>query len=160
MVNNKINRILIGIVIIFVFTLCSCNGKPDIQIFSNIQQCKSAEILKSDNAKITIYDFPTSDKHLKEIKYQDFFACNYVCESFSFELCAYEFFSAETAMQYFENATSKKNDPNPTFLDSTGMNNFTRIVVKGNKAYNVSCKKDDEEKVIEFLNNWFDEKVF
>ena len=161
MLTNNIKKYIIFLIMIFsLLNLCSCKThEVDVHIFSNIDECKSIKNLKSDDAKITIYDSPKKDNSLKKLEYEEWFGCKYNSENFSFELFAYEFASSEIAMEYFENDTGKDSDPNPTFTDSTGTFHYERIAVSENKAYTIYCKSKDKEKVIEFLNNLFSEEI-
>ena len=138
----------------------SCKDiEPDLHIFSNMEDCKNIENLKSEDAKVKIYDSPKVDKDLKKLVYQDFFGCEYKSDDFSFELFAYVFENDDIAMDYFENVTGKVNDPNPTFLNSAGMFTYERIVINYNKAYRLTCKNTNKEKVIEFINICFSTEV-
>ena len=157
MLHNKA-KLTVSFLLIFLllFSLCSCRTfEIDVNIFSNIEECKDIENLKSDNADVEIYDSTMEDKYLKNLKFQGSFGCKYTSDDLTFELFAYEFSSVDMAMSYFKNSTGKGNDPNPTFSDSSGAFLFERIVIKENKAYAVRCKKDEKEKLIDFLNSWF-----
>ncbi len=157
MSHNKANRIIcFSLIFILLLSLCSCrNFEIDVHIFSDIEECKNITNLKPDNDVVEIYDSPKGDKYINKLEFQDFFGCKYISDDFSFELFAYEFYSSDIAMSYFQNATGKKNDPNPTFSTVSGIGFYRRIVVSDSMAYTVYCKNSDSEKVVDFLNSWF-----
>ena len=155
MVHNRFNKFIVFLTILLLFlNLCSCKTiEVDVHMFSSIEECQNIKSLKSNN--VEIYDFPTGDKYLKKLKFEEWFGCKYNSDDLTFELFAYVFSSNEHAMNYFQNVTGKVNDPNPTFLSSAGMSSYSRIVVSENKAYVVYCKKNAKENVIKFINSWF-----
>ena len=156
MPNKRNKHIVICITLFFLFSLCSCkNFELDVHIFSNIQECQSIEKVQDKSAVVTRYDSPIRDEYLKDLQFEDFYGCKYDSNDLKFELFAYAFPSNDVAMSYFENVTGKTNDPNPTFSSSSGMVSYIRVVVNENMAYTVNCKKEYEEKVIEFLNGCF-----
>ncbi len=159
---NKTCVFLIFLVAIScVLGLCSCkNIQVDVHMFTNMQECQNILNFKSDTADIKIYDSSTEDDHIKDLKYEEFFGCKYICEELSFEIFAYSFSNSELAMDYFKNVTGKKNDPNPTFSDNSGGKFFNRVVVSDNKVYNVRCGKKCKESVIDFLNGVFSIELF
>lgn len=147
---------MLCVVFLILLNLCSCKTENlDIHMFANLEECQRIKNMVIDNAEVIIYTSPVKDEFLKELEFREWFGCEYVSENLSFELLAYEFSNNDIAMTYFKNATGKKNDPNPTFCDSTGMRYFTRIVVVDNMAYTICCKKSNKENVVEFLNSWF-----
>lgn len=157
LLHNGFNKLLSFCLIFFLLlNLTSCKTtEVSVQIFSNIEECKNIETLKSNDADVDIYDSPFEDKSLKDLKYKKFFGFNYISENLSFELFAYEFSSSDIAVEYFENVTGKQDISTPAFSDVSGMKEFRRIVIKDNKAYVVSTNNSDSEKVIEFLNGIF-----
>ena len=128
-------------------------------MFTNIKECQKMIESKSDDVQIQTYDCTIVDENISNLEFEQSFGCKYISDEFTFLFFAYEFSNDDLAIEYFENVTGKKGDPNPTFLDSSGMSKFNRIVVKGNRAYTVRCKKKDKERVLEFLNSCFSEKV-
>ena len=144
-----------------VFAFCSCGKalKIDVHMFSDIEECNNIVSSKENEAQIN-YLSAEEDKNSKDLKYEEFFGCEYISEQINFKIFAYVFESDDIAMQYFYNETGIKTELNPTFHSSSGMFWFERIVVKDSKAYLVRCKKEYEEKVIEFLNNQFSIELF
>ena len=146
--------------ILISFALSACvEIELDLHMFSDIEECQKISSLKSETADIQIYDSPEKDKELKELQYSEYFGCNYKSDEMSFEIFAYEFDSNDVAMDYFKNLTGKGTDTNPTFLDSSGMNSFCRIIVDGDKAYSVYCTNSERDKVIDYINNCFSEDI-
>lgn len=144
-----------------VFAFCSCGKalKIDVHMFSDIEECNNIVSSKENEAQIN-YLSAEEDKNSKDLKYEEFFGCKYICEELSFEIFAYSFSNSELAMDYFKNVTGKKNDPNPTFSDNSGGKFFNRVVVSDNKVYNVRCGKKCKESVIDFLNGVFSIELF
>lgn len=136
--------------------LCACNA-PEVQIcmFSNIAECNNIDFVKAPEAEITIYDTPAKDENLKKLEYDAFFGCLYSSNDVSFELFAYEFYSTEAAVTYFENTTGKVGTVPISYSSSTGMISYRRIVTNENMAYTVRCKPEDKEMVLGFINSWF-----
>ena len=115
-------NILFLITILSLINLCSCKDfEPNLHIFSDIQECKKIENLKSKEAEVEIYDSPKADDNLKKLEYQEFFGCEYKSDDFSFELFAYVFESEDVSMDYFENVTGKDINPKPSSLTIRGM---------------------------------------
>ena len=157
MPSEKMKKLLIfAVIFILVLGLYSCGSfEVDVHIFSDIEECQGIQSLKSEDAKVIIFDSPEEDKYLNDLQYQKFFACEYTSDDLNFKLFAYEFANAEKAMEYFKSATGKENDPNPTFSNSSGMGWYERIVVNKNNAYSVCCKTVHKDKMSEFLNSCF-----
>lgn len=150
----------LGLVFALLLSFCSCEiSDPQINMFANIGECQNIELLKSQDAKVEIYDLPERDRALKDLEYEEFFACKYTSKDFKFEIFAYVFSNEEDAMQYFENETGKTDDPNPTYSISSGMNSYSRIIISGNKAYTVNCKKSKSEQVVAFINSCFSKRI-
>lgn len=153
-------RIAIFILIFVLSCLCACRNEPlDVHIFVDIKECQRLQTPMTMDAGVKIFSSPQEDKHLKGLEYQAFFGCEYSSEELSFELFAYEFADEDTAMAYFNHATGKENDPNPTFSNTSAMGVYDSVVVSENKAYSVRCKATQSEKVTEFLNGIFTVEV-
>ena len=145
----------IFIVFVLLFSLCSCKMEEiDIHIFSDINECQSIIQNNTNSAEIEIYS-SEKDKNLKNLEYDDYFGCKYTCDGYSFEIFAYNFIDSDTAYQYFENITGKRNNPNPTFSDNSNLSDYRRVVINKNMAYTVYCKNQYKEKVLEFINEIF-----
>jgi len=159
--NNNILKIASYLLIIlYLLSICSCkNITPEIYIFSNIDECKNIEKYKKADAIIENYDSPENDSNIKDLNYENFFGCNYSDSDINFEIFAYEFNNYETAKLYFKNETGKSTDNNADFLESTGMTKSKRIVIYDNRAYYIQTEKENFEKVKEFINNCFTEKI-
>lgn len=157
MLHKGIYRLIAScIAVLLIFGLCSCQfTEAEFHIFASIEECESISTENSVDTEVTIFKSIEEDPYLKELEFLAWFGCEYSSEKLSFELFAYEFLSNDIAMDYFENVTGKDNDPNPTFLDSSGNKYFSRIVVSENKAYIVTCEKTQKDALIAFLNSHF-----
>ena len=71
----------------------------------------------------------------------------------------YDSLENDTVKAYLKNETGITTENDIHFLDSTGMSKSKRMVISDNKAYCVYTKKKDFEKVKEFINNCFSEKI-
>ena len=84
-----------------VFAFCSCGKalKIDVHMFSDIEECNNIVSSKENEAQIN-YLSAEEDKNSKDLKYEEFFGCKYICEELSFEIFAYSFSNSELAMDY------------------------------------------------------------
>ena len=157
MPSEKRNKLLIfAVIFILVLGLYSCGSfEVDVHIFSDIEECQTIQSFKSADAEVEVYTSSEKDKYLKDLQYQEFFACEYRSDELTFELFAYEFKSADEAMSYFQNATGKGDNPNPAFSNNSGMGRYESVVVSENKAYSARCKTVQEDKMTEFLSSCF-----
>ena len=87
---------------------------------------------------------------MKNLEYAEFWAAEYSCPEFKFELYAYEFVNSDVAKQYFNNITGKKSD-DVSFSSSSGMTKTRLAVVDHEKAYILFVHNSDFVEVNEFL---------
>ena len=122
----------------FIVLLMSCGPKRiNFYIFDNIHECEGFQHLKYKGGKFTQYENPKSDKYLKELTYNDFFAADYKSDEVKFEIYAYVFDSKETSQQYFRNSTGKNDDQEINFLASAGLTSCKITVIDCEKAYTI-----------------------
>ena len=160
MSHNTTNRIIcFSLIFLLLFSFCSCrNFEIDVHMFSDIEECNKIVSSKENEVQIKYLSIE-EDKNSKDLNFDKFFGCEYISKQINFKIFAYVFENDDIAMQYFYNETGIKTELNPTFNSSSGMFWFERIVVKDNKAYLIRCKKEYEEKVIEFINSCFKEEI-
>ena len=140
--------------------LCSCGpSNLEIHIFSALSECRAIKSEKLEGVQVTSYDSPAGDQYIKELIYNDYYACNYSSAEVQFDLFAYEFPDQATAQEYFKNATGQDTTKTVTYLDSQGVTTYRRVVIRNNLAYSVLAKASDADAAIEIINQFFSEKI-
>lgn len=159
---KRINNVLCLLLsVILIFGLCACfDMEMKVYIFENIEECQNINAYKSDNAVIELYDSPDGDKYLKDLQYNDFFACKYSSESFDFEIFAYEFLDSDTSKEYFKNVTGNSSEDSSSFSSVKGMLYYRRIVIDENKAYTIFSAPNDSDTVEEYIATVFSVKLY
>ncbi len=159
---KRINNVLcLFLSVILIFGLCACfDMEMKVYIFENIEECQNINTYKSDDAVIEMYDSPAGDKYLKDLQYNDFFACKYSSESFNFEIFAYEFLDSDTSKEYFENVADRKSERESDFLTWGGILNYSRVVIDGRNAYIIHSKTSSQEKINEFISTVFSVELY
>lgn len=114
---------------------------------------------ESIQAYLTVYESPEQDKYLKELNYDNFFACKYSSDDLEFELFAYQFQEMDSAKEYFNHIAGHKATDDTDFLKSAGMTSYKSVVISGNTAYAVYSKRSDVDKLNELLGYWFTNEV-
>ena len=150
-------NLLISCTILAVcLSFCACAPRiSDFYIFNTIEECEIIESEKSENAIITIYDSPKTDKNLKDLAYNQLYAVKYDSDELDFEIFAYEFSTSDSAKKYFENNTGIETELNTHYLASGGITKYKVVVIDGcNAYYATTAQKDYEEMMLYF------EKVF
>lgn len=150
------------VILLFLPSLTSCglaNAKElVIHSFATIQECQEIINRKSEDAEVLLYNLPAQDRNLKGLEYKEGFGCKYTSKEFNFEIFAYEFFDHAGASRYYENVngniTISKN-PKYTFHGNGNLFRYRRVVLDDNKAYVITCKTKDKQKVIDFINSIF-----
>ena len=158
---NVFRRLLIlPFMLSLMIAFCSCGPKDfEVYIFSDLSECRTIEIEKPDGVQVTSYDSPAGDPYIKELIYNDYYACNYSSDEVRFDLFAYEFPDQATAQEYFKNATGKDTTKAVNFSDSQGLTTYRRVVISNNLAYSVLAKASDADASIEIINKVFSEKI-
>lgn len=141
-------------------TLCSCGpSNLEIYMFSDLSECRTIEAKELEGVQVTLYDSVANDKYIGNLKYADYYACNYSSAELQFDLFAYAFPDQVTAQAYFKNATGQDTTKTATYSISQGLTTYERIVISNNLAYSVRTQASDADAVIEILNQIFSEKV-
>ena len=149
------------VLLLILLSLCSClDTNIEVYIFDDITECQNIITNKSDDVDIEVYETPNSDKYLKDLEYEDFFACKYVCDDFEFEIFAYEFVDSDTNKQYFENVTDRTSERYSDFLSWGGISNYSSVVINGNNAYIIHSSTSNKNKVTKFIATVFSVKLF
>ena len=94
---------------------------------------------------------------------------SYESEKLKFEIFAYEFEDADSALRYYINVTGQKSyeqklplssyDENKLLSASSGMFSYSLIVVYKNMAYQINAPKQYKNEIIEMLSTTFSIKV-
>ena len=152
--------LIVLITLSLMIAFCSCGPKDvEVYIFSDLSECRTIEIEKPNGVQVTSYDSPAGDQYIKELIYNDYYACNYSSAEVQFDLFAYEFPDQATAQEYFKNATGQDTTKTVTYLDSQGVTTYRRVVISNNLAYSVLAKASDADATIEIINQLFSEKI-
>lgn len=148
--------ILITILIAVVFNSCS-SLYMEYYIFSDIDDFEQIEEDYSEEITIEKYDSPEKDKNIKKLSYTDFYAAEYSCKEFEFEIFAYEFESKDIAKEYFKNATDRESENDESFLEWGGIGGSEIVVLDDERTYVVSTSVPKKTK--EFLSQIFSIKI-
>ena len=94
---------------------------------------------------------------------------NYLSDGLEFEIFAYEFPDADTALKYFVNVSGMDSyekrlplaadDENNLFFSTKGMFRYTIVIVHQNKAYKLNAPNSCEEEVDQLLSSVFTYKM-
>lgn len=159
--------ILFAVIIIAQLTYMFLNPMPhEYYIFQDIQECEQLISAVSADAKVEQHDSPKNDKHLKTLTYSKFRGFNVESDTLKYEIFAYEFEDAYSAMQYFSNVTGKTIDKeNPSlykeknFSVSKGMTSLRIVIVSQNRAYKLVAPNQCDDEVFALLASTFSQKL-
>lgn len=154
-------KFVISIILIALCSgLCSCIlEKPVCYIFEDISECENIEKLKSEDAVVTVYDSPDSDKNLGDLQYDSFYCASYESKDFDFEIFAYDFVDSDFAKEYYNRETKLGCDFDVTFHTSKGMSLYDIIVLDYDKVYIAKSSAKDSDDLNSFLNKVFSKKI-
>jgi len=154
-------KFVISIILIALCSgLCSCiPEKPVCYIFEDISECENIEKLKSEDAVVTVYDSPDSDKNLGDLQYDDFYCASYESKELDFEIFAYDFVDSDSAKEYFRNDTGLHKIRDTHYLESGGMGYSRIIALDYDRAYITTFKTRDLREVKTFLAKVFSKKI-
>ena len=154
-------KLIISIILIaFCSGLCSCIPKePICYIFEDISECENIEKLKSEDAVVTVYDSPDSDKNLGDLQYDDFYCASYKSNNLDFEIFAYDFVDSDSAKEYYNKETKLGCDSDATFHTSKGMSLYDIIALEYDKVYIAKSSAKDSDDLNSFLNKVFSKRI-
>ena len=135
----------------------------ELFIFQDIAECE--RLIPDDQSKFNMerYDSPTRDKKLKDLQYNEFFGMKFQSDTLKYEIFAYEFIDAESALKYFNNVTGKNMkmpDENKNFTSSQGMSSCELIVTYQNRAYCIFSSAQYAEDLDQLLASTFSQKLY
>ena len=150
----KIVFICICVCLLLVFSSCGIYDF-NVYMYSDIEECFSIQTDNPNGVNVLIseadfYDYP----------YEQTYAYDYISENLQFTFYAYQFADWETANSYYEDVIGRSNDLKTAFLDSSGAQNFRRVVICDNNVYVVYSGTEDREDVIAFLSKIFTVKIY
>ena len=99
---KKCTIIIVSIVSIILigFFIQILNSQPDdFYIFNEIDECEKLIPVDKSNINFAIHDVADKDNDLKGLLYNDFFGMSYESEKLKFEIFAYEFEDADSALR-------------------------------------------------------------
>ncbi len=154
-------KITVSILLIIIcFGLCSCIPKPPVfYIFEDINECENIEKLKSEDAVVTVYDNPDSDKNLGDLQYDDFYCASYESKDMDFEIFAYDFVDSDTAKEYYNKETKLGCDSDATFHTSKGMSYYRVVALDHDKVYIAKSAARNSDDLNSFLSKVFSKQV-
>ena len=146
------------------------NRTPDEYfIFQDINECEQLIPADKDNANIEQYDTPAKDKDLKGLSYDNFWGMKFQSDAMEYEIFAYEFKDADSALKYYVNVTGQHNyekklplnseDENKNLSASKGMFSYEIVITYQNNAYRLTAPSKYEDEVTELLANTFSLKI-
>jgi len=170
---NTIIVVSIVFVILIAFTIQIFNSLTqtpgNFYIFNSISECEKLIPVDKSNINVEIYDDNNKDENSKGLLYNGFFGMNYESEELKYEIFAYEFENADSALSYYVNVTGQKSyeeklplnssDENKLLSASSGMFSYSLIVVYKNMAYQINAPKQYKNEIIEMLSTTFSIKV-
>lgn len=138
-------------------------------IFQNLEECERLVPADYSKAEVIQYDSPDSDKHLKELLFNDFWGINFKSDKLEYEIFAYEFVDSDTALKYYVDVTGqnsykkklplKNEDENKLLNASKGMSSYEIVAVYQNRAYRLVAPKQYEDAINELLSSVFSQKL-
>lgn len=138
----------------------ACSPKEiSFYIFENIKECATLETQKTKESYITLYDSPSKDKNLNDLKYDEFYAGKYSSDELSFEIFAYQFIDSDNAKIYFKNNTGIETNLDTHYLASGGISKYNVIVIDNKNAYCINTKKSQANELMLYLSEVFSKKL-
>lgn len=163
---------LVVIIIIVLFSLCGCvenmvktmfnivGMNDNVCIFSEISQLEQIEESFLKYGDVERYQSSDKDKYLKKLSYNNFYAAEYQCEDFEFEIYAYEFESITVAENYYENVVGNTPPINPEYSSSGNFINKSLLVIDGSNVYLAKYPYKYRQEVESFLASNFEKLLF
>lgn len=150
--------ILMLLFALFLFT--SSFSPKKIYIFEDMAECEAFRTMSDNNGTFTEYTDRITDDNLSNLSYVSCLSGKYLCDKYNFEIFAYEFENEESARAYFKNCTGKNtNDLRQNFSLSSGLFRSHLAVLKGTKAYVVSCPTKYVQDVLQVLEKCFSDRI-
>ena len=173
---NKPKKKMIGIcaalflgVVVAWFIYALLHPLPrEYYIFQDIDECENLIPSDQADAHIDRYDTPDQDKSLKGLPYDRFFGMSFESSSLEYEIFAYEFEDADSALKYFVNVTGQnyeerlpldEEDENILLSASSGMLQYQVVVVCRNRAYLLTAPNRYADEINELLGNTFSQEI-
>ena len=161
--------LFVGLVIALLIYM-SLNPLPsEYYIFQNIEECELLVPNDQSNISIERYGAPIKDKNLKDLPYYDFFGIKFKSNTLEYELFAYEFTNADSALKYYVNFTGEKSyekklplneqEDNILLSASKGMSLFCIIAVSQNRAYKLIAPSKYTDEINELLAHTFSQSL-
>lgn len=153
---------LVPVLLLLVFGIIGMSHHLDasIHIFANLNECALIATAQNEDGSFSKYTDTVSDKDASGLAYTDFFAGEYTCGTYEFEIFAYQFDNEDSAQEYFERATGKNSEGvDSNFSLSSGLIKTRLVVFDKNRAYTVRMPTGDVDDVTQFLAAIFSVKI-
>lgn len=164
MKGEKMKKVSVALICVFVcllvvafVALLVVHADVSITMFADLDECA---FIASADGNFSEYSDVLSDENVRGLTYTDFFAGVYDCDTFEFEIFAYEFDSVDSARAYFDEVTGKNSDGlDANFTLSSGLLTSSLVVFDSNRAYVVYAPAMDVSDVAQFLSGVFSLKI-
>lgn len=123
----------------------------DIYMFESISELDSMENSFKEYGEVEKYS-PSDDEYLNELEYKNSYLARYECDSYEFEIFAYEFQSTEDARQYYSNFEKDKIDEDVWRLYKNLSGDVTIIAWNKSNMYRMEYSKENEKPVSDLLS--------
>ena len=157
-------------IVIVSLTYMLLNPLPrDYFVFQSIEECEG--LIPTDRSDVNIdqYDTPNEDEDLKDLTYHNFWGMKFKSDTLEYEIFAYEFEDADSALKYYVNVTGQNSymkrlplneqDDNNLLSVSKGIFSSRIVVISQNRAYQVIAPSRYVDKIHELLTDAFSQKL-
>lgn len=158
-------------IVLFCFSGCSFGdmmenlyyklaSSNEVYMFESIDELENMEALFEKYGQVERYS-EQDDEYLQDLKYINKYLAKYECESYEFEIYAYEFETIEQAHQYYTNSNYLANydDETPHKRDniwrlySNSMGTIYIIAINEFDIYRITYEKKNEDEINELLSS-------
>lgn len=136
------------------------HANVEIYVFEDISECQALETLDKVDGAFIRYQDTAKDKHLADLEFTSYFAGEYSCKQYHFQIFAYEFCDVSNAKEYFNNVAGKNTDElNRNFSLSSGIINSELVVLYDARAYRVHFPTNNLLEITQILEDIFSLKM-
>ena len=158
-------------IVLFCFSGCSfgdmmenlyykLSSSNEVYMFESIDELENMESSFKQYGQVERYS-EQDDEYLQDLKYVNKYLAKYECESYEFEIYAYEFETIEQAHQYYTNSNYLANydDETPHKRDniwrlySNSMGTIYIIAINEFDIYRITYEKKNEDEINELLSS-------
>lgn len=157
--------LLLICLVFFVLHALNTSSGNEYFIFNTLTECEN--LIPTDETDVTVvrYTIPSCDKDIEGLSYRSFFGMKLQSDALKYEIFAYEFDDAESALAYGIRASGRYDYKVPEDQESKfwslsrGTTSVHIVVAFRNKAYQLNAPSEYTDEIKKLLAEVFSQKL-